>query len=125
MLIGVNNSSLTKIDVNIGSDGKLHFVDATGADTALNFSSAKSGSFASSNGVWKTVEIDHKPKYIMVGGENLGWDIYDETVSTITYRSSNGNMYSFETSNTFKLTDTGFKYCRTYSDSVTFYYLVS
>ena len=119
------NSSLTKIDVNIGSDGKLHFVDATGADTALNFSSAKSGSFASSNGVWQTVEIGHKPKYIMVGGEDLGWDIYDETVSTTKYRSSNGNMYSFETSNTFKLTNTGFKYCRTYSDSVTFYYLVS
>lgn len=100
-------------------------MDATGADTALNFSSTKSGSFSSSNGEWKTVEIGHKPKYIMVGGENLGWDIYDETVSTTTYRSSNGNMYSFETSNTFKLTDTGFKYRRTYSDSVTFYYLVS
>ena len=87
--------------------------------------SAKSGSFVSSNGLWVTVEIGHKPKYIMVGGERLGWDIYDETVSTTTYRSSNGNMYSFETSNTFKLTDTGFKYCRTYSDSIRFYYLVS
>ena len=36
MLIGVNNNSLTKIDVNIGSDGKLHFVDATGAETVLH-----------------------------------------------------------------------------------------
>ena len=87
--------------------------------------SAKSGNFVSSNGVWKTVEIGHKPKYIMVGGERLGWDIYDETVSTTQYRSSNGNMYSFETSDTFKLTDTGFKYCRIYGDSIRFYYLVS
>ena len=87
--------------------------------------SAKSGNFVSSNGVWKTIEIGHKPKYIMVGGERLGWDIYDETVSATEYRSSMGTMYSFETSDTFKLTDTGFKYCRIYSDSVRFYYLVS
>ena len=87
--------------------------------------SAKSGNFVSSNGVWVTVEIGHKPKCIMVGGERLGWDFYDETVSTTQYRSSSGNMYSFETSDTFKLTDTGFKYCRIYGDSIRFYYVVA
>ena len=30
------NNSLTKIDVNIGSVGKLHFVVATGAETVLH-----------------------------------------------------------------------------------------
>lgn len=33
-----------RINVYVGSDSKLHFVNRDGADTALNFSSAKSGS---------------------------------------------------------------------------------
>ena len=31
--------NISKIDVYIGEDGKLHFTDGTGADTVLNFSS--------------------------------------------------------------------------------------
>ena len=33
------NSNAAKIKTYVGSDGKLHFVDSAGADTALNFSS--------------------------------------------------------------------------------------
>ena len=32
------NSNAAKIKTYVGSDGKLHFVDSAGADTALNFS---------------------------------------------------------------------------------------
>ena len=37
----VLNDSLGKIRIYVGTDGKLHYVDKAGADTALNFSSAK------------------------------------------------------------------------------------
>ena len=33
------NSNAAKIKTYVGSDGKIHFVDSAGADTALNFSS--------------------------------------------------------------------------------------
>ena len=33
------NRSLTNINVNVGEDGKLHFVNSTGADTVIPFSS--------------------------------------------------------------------------------------
>ena len=32
------NSNLTQVKTYVGEDGKLHFVDSGGADTALNFS---------------------------------------------------------------------------------------
>lgn len=35
------NSDLSKVKVYVGNDGKLHFVNSGGADTALNFSSGK------------------------------------------------------------------------------------
>ncbi len=35
------NNSLSKVKTYVGSDGKLHFVDASGADAVLNFSSGK------------------------------------------------------------------------------------
>ena len=35
-------SGLNKINIYVGGDGKLHFVNSGGADTALNFSSGKS-----------------------------------------------------------------------------------
>lgn len=35
------SQSLTNINVNVGEDGKLHFVDSTGADTVLPFSGLK------------------------------------------------------------------------------------
>ena len=37
--INEQNQSLTNINVNVGEDGKLHFVDSTGADTVLPFKS--------------------------------------------------------------------------------------
>lgn len=121
------NSSLTKIDVNVGLDGKLHFVDATGADTALNFSSAKVGSVVSSNYTWVNVNIGHEAKKVMVGGVGLSWLIYDESVSKTQFMASDGAKYDLETSSpnpcSFALTDTGFKIRRNYSDSITYYYM--
>ena len=35
------NSNAAKIKTYVGSDGKLHFIDSAGADTALNFSSGE------------------------------------------------------------------------------------
>lgn len=37
------NSNIGNISVYVGSDGKIHFKDGTGADTALNFSSYSEG----------------------------------------------------------------------------------
>ena len=51
----LNNLSSTlftqnsRINLYVGSDGKLHFVNKDGADTALNFSSVNSASY-----VWNT-----------------------------------------------------------------------
>ena len=35
------NNNLTQIKTYVGSDGKLHFIDASGADAVLNFSSTR------------------------------------------------------------------------------------
>ena len=35
------NSNVTNVKTYVGTDGKLHFVNSAGADTALNFSSNK------------------------------------------------------------------------------------
>lgn len=44
LMTNVNNvqTSANRIRTYVGSDSKLHFTDATGADTALNFSTTKS-----------------------------------------------------------------------------------
>ena len=39
------NSNASKIKTYVGTDGKLHFVDSAGADTALNFSKGGSGNW--------------------------------------------------------------------------------
>ena len=41
LLVAELNKNMGKVKTYVGSDGKLHFTDASGADTALNFSSAK------------------------------------------------------------------------------------
>ncbi len=58
---------MTKVKTYVGTDGKLHFVNSAGADTALNFS--KGGTYAwslylESNGVIKYT--------LTIGGKTAG-----------------------------------------------------
>lgn len=39
------NTNVNKVKIYVGSDGKLHFTNASGADTALNFSSGAKFSY--------------------------------------------------------------------------------
>ena len=58
------NSKVSTVKTYVGTDGKIHFVDSAGADTALNFS--KGGKYSwylylESNGVIKyTLKIGGK-----------------------------------------------------------------
>lgn len=59
------NTKVSKVKTYVGSDGKLHFVDASGADTALNFSKGTlitsapiTLSNANSSGWYRTAVID-------------------------------------------------------------------
>jgi hypothetical protein len=61
------NTKVTKVKTYVGSDGKLHFVDASGADTVLPFSSSKyfhTTEFLASSSV-KEYEIGFRPKFLM------------------------------------------------------------
>lgn len=53
------NQSLTNINVNVGEDGKLHFVDSTGADTVLPFSNLK---YFIKNGILQDGVVATPPK---------------------------------------------------------------
>lgn len=53
------SQSLTNINVNVGEDGKLHFVDSTGADTVLPFSNLK---YFIKNGVLQNGVVATPPK---------------------------------------------------------------
>lgn len=62
----VLNNSLTKVKTYVGSDGKLHFTDASGADSVLPFSNIKivNGTFRASNAeTTYTINVGFKPKY--------------------------------------------------------------
>ena len=52
--------SLTNINVNVGEDGKLHFVDSTGADTVLPFKSYNYDYYTGTSPFTKT--FDRKPR---------------------------------------------------------------
>ena len=54
------NQSLTNINVNVGEDGKLHFVDSTGADTVLPFKSYNYDYYTGTSPFTKT--FDRKPR---------------------------------------------------------------
>ena len=72
------NSNGTNVKTYVGTDGKIHFIDWTGADTVLNFS--KGGTYTwslylESNGVIKyTLKIGGKTaKSSSVGSSEPGY----------------------------------------------------
>ena len=57
------NQSLTNINTYVGEDGKLHFVDSTGADTVLPFKSYNYDYYTGKSPFTKT--FDKKPKSLV------------------------------------------------------------
>ena len=57
------NQSLANINVNVGEDGKLHFVDSTGADTVLPFKSHNYDYYTGTSPFTKT--FDRKPRSLV------------------------------------------------------------
>ena len=87
------NSNASKIKTYVGTDGKIHFVNSAGADTALNFSSG--------NNTTKLLSINISCR--VVGG---GVFQYGSGVVTLSY-DSNGNFVELTGSTTFSWNGTG------------------
>ena len=106
------NSSLDKINTYVDDEGKLHFVDATGADTVLPFS-----------GGWEeikvvtltsnlTIDIGRKPKELFVG-----WSATNVTTSEFnlfSYYNEDFTSYSFGATDV-TINDNGFTITCKYS----------
>lgn len=58
--IAQNTQSLTNINVNVGEDGKLHFVDSTGADSVIPFKSYNYDYYTGTSPFTKT--FNRKPR---------------------------------------------------------------
>ena len=90
--------SVTNIDVNVGEDGKLHFVDSTGADTVIPFKNGKLK-------IWISYDYD---------GSFLKIDDATEIQMVIAFISTNAErcegrvncLYKEENGNIFKRYDT-------------------
>lgn len=103
--VNVLNGKVSKIKTYVGSDGKLHFVDASGADTALNFSLKlrKVGSRSGNGTISATSISGYKnlkasdfimvPTYISVSsiGGTSGNGSYSNT-PTLSYTASSGTI---------------------------------
>lgn len=113
------NSSLTNVNVYVNEeDGKLHFVDATGADSVLPFS-----------GGWEeikvvtltsnlTIDIGRKPKELFVG-----WSATNVTTSEFnifSYYNEDFTSYSFGGTG-ITINDNGFTITCKYSGRPVFY----
>lgn len=118
------NSSLSKVKTYVGEDGKLHFIDSAGADTALPFS----------NNEWEeikivtlssdlTINLGRRPKELFVG-----WSAANTTTShfnLLTYYNENFSECVFggglDANYYVEMTDTGFKIKCKYSGRPIFY----
>ncbi len=112
------DSSLDKINTYVDDEGKLHFVDATGADTVLPFS-----------GGWEeikvvkltsnlTIDIGRKPKELFVG-----WSATNVTTSEFnlfSYYNEDFTSYSFGSAGV-TINDNGFTITCKYSGRPVFY----
>lgn len=98
------NSSLTNVNVYVNEeDGKLHFVDATGADSVLPFSTASNyGTFTFDSSGNVTVNFGENPKEIVVlyGTKTSSYNLF--SCYNEDYPSMN------RSNNNFTKTDTGF-----------------
>ena len=129
------NNSLDKVKTYVGSDGKLHFVDASGADTALPFNPAKcseaiidktetssrvnwvikstnvsnktgSGTFSGEK-ISSTMGTDNKVKYTCLKN---GLFLICDTVGGITLKNctTGAEIYSFTRGSSIRVTFVGF-----------------
>ena len=73
------NSSLEAINLYVGNDGKLHFVDSAGADTVIPFSS----------GV-KSIQC----RFAITGDSNGHWRALAFYVNNVAVWAVNGNQYA-------------------------------
>lgn len=80
------NDKVSKVRTYVGSDGKLHFVDASGADTVLNFSGGKklksfvltgtakgSGGIYVGNSITVTCNYDSNGNFIGLSEASTSW----------------------------------------------------
>lgn len=97
------NDKVSKVRTYVGSDGKLHFVDASGADTVLNFSSAKEITSVNSFGVGtantKTETFSITGKFVIISWSKM------VTESTCRITSHDGKLVQNNTGMVFLLTD--------------------
>ena len=116
------NDSLTNVRTYVGSDGKLHFVDASGADSVLPFSSMKRfyTDAITLSSTEKTYEIGFKPKFFMIGMTSQNFIVwYDVELDKYFYNgyiNSGVNVGTTEISSGNKIctltevTDNGFSF---------------
>ena len=115
------NKSLGKVNVYVGTDGKLHFVNASGADSVLNFSSGskkltlvKTGKHSMS-GVTYTWDSSKPPSVIYIlafYAGNISWS--PDSPDEFSYSGAGfENKYPIGTNTAVKVT-------KTTSNSITF-----
>ena len=97
------NSNLSKVKTYVGNDGKIHFVNSAGADTALNFSSGLKNIKCVVNYLDKdttVINIGFRPKKLIM--VRRGYAVksaaamsitYDQEVSSSTYWYYGGEKY--------------------------------
>ena len=104
------NGNLDNINVYVGEDSKLHFVNKAGADTALNFSSVKDVSLnmsiytaADATGYftvysYTNIDVSGFSKLYVISGSAYGNVLVDnQPVSLIDdYYPLNGNLLTFQ-----------------------------
>ena len=86
------NSNASKIKTYVGSDGKIHFVDSVGADTALNFSSKASCTLTLSITSSSYAHVGDNHIYADQGGAKLTGSIVITIADGAASISSN-NLY--------------------------------
>ena len=101
------NSNVSNVNVYVGSDGKIHFKNSAGADTALNFNKGDTviHKSISIGNTWNNItDIGFRPKFILVTtlgiSSNLNITlIYDEESLSGKYRylAKGSNSTSFTT----------------------------
>ena len=88
------NSKVSKVKTYVGSDGKLHFVNSAGADTALNFSSKASCNLTISITSSSYAHVGDYHIYADQGGAKLTGSITISIANGAASISSN-NLYLY------------------------------
>ena len=120
----------------VGTDGKLHFVNSAGADTALNFSNK--GNYASGTVTFSTspttITLGFKPKYICVylsktaNTYNYGISCYNSDIDPTKVYQYNGSTAVKTLPNTggahniTEITDNGFIFGKVTTSATYGYY---